>query len=138
MEAWSRRSSFGADLWDASQAHGGRSSNGPISALFALAHTISYPLESLPLPFVFGVIACVLYQRTGSLVPGIALHSLINASAFEKAVTANDLIVFPIYLMLGVLFLAYAGLKRLSRFRGSAVVPSPGSVALSGRDLPEC
>ena len=104
------------------------------SVLFALAHTTSYPLESLPLPFVFGVIACVLYQRTGSLLPGIVLHSLINASAFEKAVAGNDRVTFPIYLTLGVLFLIYAGLQRLSRLKGSAVVPSPGRVALSGRD----
>jgi uncharacterized protein len=104
------------------------------SVLFAVAHTTSYPLESLPLPFVFGVVACVLYQRTGSLLPGIALHSLINASAFEKAVMGNDRVVFPIYLTLGALFLIYAGLQRMRRFKARSVISPAGRAALSGRD----
>jgi Type II CAAX prenyl endopeptidase Rce1-like len=104
------------------------------SVLFALAHATSYPLVSLPIPLVFGVIVCLLYQHTGSLLPGIALHSLINASVFEKAVTGNDRIVFPIFLTFGALFLIYGGLQRLYRFKGSAIVTSSRRVALSDGD----
>jgi uncharacterized protein len=62
-------------------------------ALFGLVHITSYPLATLPIKAVFGVIACLLYERTGSLLPGIGLHSFVDASAIDMALTGNDTIV---------------------------------------------
>jgi membrane protease YdiL (CAAX protease family) len=61
--------------------------------LFGLVHITSYPLATLPVKAAFGVIACLLYERTGSLLPGIGLHSFIDASAIDVALRGNDLIV---------------------------------------------
>ena len=50
--------------------------------LFGALHVVSAPVEFLvPLAF-FGTLLCFLYQRTGSLYPGIALHSINNSIAF--------------------------------------------------------
>jgi membrane protease YdiL (CAAX protease family) len=62
-------------------------------ALFGLVHITSYPLATLPIKAVFGVITCLLYERTGSLLPGIGLHSFVDASAIDVALTGNDTIV---------------------------------------------
>jgi uncharacterized protein len=61
--------------------------------LFGLVHITGYPLITLPVKAAFGVIACLLYERTGSIVPGIALHSFVDASAIDLALTGNDAIV---------------------------------------------
>jgi uncharacterized protein len=61
--------------------------------LFGLVHIIAYPLVTLPIKAAFGVIACLLYERTGSILPGIALHSFIDASVVDVALTGNDNIV---------------------------------------------
>jgi membrane protease YdiL (CAAX protease family) len=39
-------------------------------ALFGLVHITGYPLITLPIKAVFGVLACLLYERTGSLLTG--------------------------------------------------------------------
>jgi membrane protease YdiL (CAAX protease family) len=62
---------------------------------------------------VFGVIACLLYERTGSLVPGIALHCLIDGGAYETAVTGHDHIVFPAFGALGLILLLDSGIGPL-------------------------
>jgi membrane protease YdiL (CAAX protease family) len=50
--------------------------------LFGALHVVSAPIEFLvPLAF-FGALLCFLYQRTGSLYPGIVLHSINNSIAF--------------------------------------------------------
>ncbi len=50
--------------------------------VFGLVHGASAPLvDLLPLAF-FGFGLCLLYWRTGSLLPGIAAHSLNNSIAF--------------------------------------------------------
>lgn len=62
-------------------------------ALFGFVHITSYPLDTLPVKAAFGVIACLLYERTGSLLPGIGLHVFVDASAVVVALTGSDLIV---------------------------------------------
>ena len=50
--------------------------------LFGVVHGLSAPaVDLLPLAFL-GFVLCVVYQRTGSLYPCIALHLLNNAIAF--------------------------------------------------------
>lgn len=95
--------------------------------VFGLVHGISYPLDTLPPRMVFGVIACLLYERTGSLLPGMALHCLIDAGGFELAVSGHNRIVFPAFLGLGVLLLAYAAVRRWRTGpTGEAVRPTVG------------
>jgi membrane protease YdiL (CAAX protease family) len=77
-------------------------------SLFGLVHITGYPLNTLPIKAAFGVIACLLYERTGSLLPGIALHSFVDASAIDIALTGNDLIVFLAFLTLVVALLVRA------------------------------
>jgi len=82
-------------------------------ALFGLVHIASYPLDTLPVKAAFVIIACLLYERTGSLLPGIGLHSFVNASAIDLALTGNDLIVFAGFSLLVVVLLARACVRRL-------------------------
>jgi hypothetical protein len=75
-----------------------------VGIVFGLGHT-QYPLLERPLQAVFGIVACLLYERSGSLLPGIALHMLIDASAFELALTGTAWIVPSVFLVGGVVFL---------------------------------
>lgn len=98
--------------------------------LFGLVHGLTYPLDTLPPRMVFGFIACLLYEETGSLLPGIALHCLIDASGFEVAVSGHNRIVFPAFVLLAIVLLVYAGVRRM---RGrSAVRSSRTAVAPPG------
>ncbi len=65
--------------------------------LFGLVHIMNYPLYTLPLKAGFGFIACLLYERAGSLLPGIGLHSFVDASAINIAFTGDDVIVVVIF-----------------------------------------
>ena len=51
-------------------------------ALFSLVHASGSPAEALIVLFVLGAGLCLLYLRTGSLLPCIGLHALNNAIAF--------------------------------------------------------
>jgi membrane protease YdiL (CAAX protease family) len=51
-------------------------------AAFSLVHAIGSPVEALIVLFVLGSGLCLLYLRTGSLLPCIGLHALNNAIAF--------------------------------------------------------
>jgi membrane protease YdiL (CAAX protease family) len=52
-----------------------------VGILFGLAHAGSAALQYLPPLAFFGVILCLLRWRTGSLYPGMALHSINNSLA---------------------------------------------------------
>jgi membrane protease YdiL (CAAX protease family) len=51
-------------------------------ALFSLVHASGSPAEALIVLFVLGSGLCLLYLRTGSLLPCIGVHALNNAIAF--------------------------------------------------------
>jgi membrane protease YdiL (CAAX protease family) len=51
-------------------------------AIFSLVHASGSPLQALIVLFVLGAGLCLLYLRTGSLLPCIGLHALNNAIAF--------------------------------------------------------
>jgi len=57
--------------------------------LFGLVHITGYPLVTLPVKAALGLNACLLYEQTGSILPGIALHSLVDGTAFEAALTGH-------------------------------------------------
>ena len=50
--------------------------------LFGLIH-FDAPVQGIMLLCVFGIALCLLYEATGSLLPGIGLHALHNALTFS-------------------------------------------------------
>ena len=50
--------------------------------IFGLIHAAGTPIRTLGILVALGVGLCVLYWKTNSLLPGIALHSLHNAISF--------------------------------------------------------
>jgi membrane protease YdiL (CAAX protease family) len=83
--------------------------------IFGAVHGLSYPINTLPPRVVFGIIACLLYERTGSLLPGIALHILIDAGGFVAAVGGPNTIVLDVFVAIGALLLLYAFVGALRR-----------------------
>lgn len=90
--------------------------------MFGFVHITGYPLDTLPVKAAFGVIACLLYERTGSLLPGIGLHSFVDASSIDVSLTGNDLIVLGGFLCLTVVLLV----------RGSRPSPTASNRQLGG------
>ena len=80
--------------------------------LFAAAHGLAYPPQTLPPRIVFGVVTCLLYERTGSLLPGMALHCIVDAGSFEPAISHHAYVATG-FLALGAALLAYAVVRRL-------------------------
>jgi membrane protease YdiL (CAAX protease family) len=94
--------------------------------LFGLVHITSYPLVTLPVKAAFGVIACLLYERTGSLLPGIALHSFVDASIVDVALTGNDAVVLITSAAIaGVVTLTTAVSAVRSRHQSQNTTPDP-------------
>jgi membrane protease YdiL (CAAX protease family) len=94
-----------------------------VGVIFGLGHT-QYPLLERPNQALFGFVTCLLYERTGSLLPGIAIHSFIDASGFEAALTGTSWIVLVIFLALAGAILIKPSLRALRRLfsRGGRVV----------------
>jgi uncharacterized protein len=67
--------------------------------VFGLVHVAGSPIETVGVLVILGVLLCVLYVKTGSLLPCIALHALNNALSF--AVTKDIPIGGAILLVLG-------------------------------------
>jgi membrane protease YdiL (CAAX protease family) len=88
--------------------------------MFGLAHAGSYPLGTLPGKAGFGFVMCLLYERTGSLLPCIAVHSFIDGSVFQVELTGNNWVVLGVFALLAGVLLARPPLKRLTRAIGSA------------------
>jgi membrane protease YdiL (CAAX protease family) len=79
--------------------------------LFGLVHITGYPLITLPIKAAFGVLACLLYERTGSILPGIALHSFVDATGADLSLTGNDIVVLIVAGLLAAAILLRALLK---------------------------
>lgn len=95
--------------------------------LFGMVHASTYPLDSLPPKAAFGIIACLLYERTGSLYPGIALHCLVDASAFAAATShGNVAIAYIVFAGLAVFLLVGRQIKGPSRLAVDAYRWRPG------------
>jgi membrane protease YdiL (CAAX protease family) len=50
--------------------------------VFGLVHVAGSPIETVGVLIILGVLLCLLYQQTGSLLPCVALHSINNAISF--------------------------------------------------------
>jgi membrane protease YdiL (CAAX protease family) len=84
------------------------------SMLFGLVHT-QYSLSEREVIVAFGVITCLLYERTGSLLPGMAVHSFVDGGGFEHSLTGNATIVTSVYALLALILIARPPLKGLAR-----------------------
>ena len=69
------------------------------SVVFGLVHATGSPLETLGVLVILGVVLCMLYQLTGSILPCIALHALNNGLSF--AVTKDIPVPGAVALVLG-------------------------------------
>jgi len=96
--------------------------------LFGAVHGLAYPLNTLPPRMVFGVIACLLYESTGSLYPSMALHGLIDGAALEEAIGHHRPvgIALAVYVILALVLLCYAGVRRVNT--GKTRTPSASEV----------
>ena len=82
--------------------------------LFSIGH-VQYPVAALPELFLFGVIMALLYERTGSLLPGIAVHAFVDASAFEEALTGNNAAVLALFVLGAIVILMRPVLRAVER-----------------------
>jgi hypothetical protein len=104
--------------------------------LFGLIHIFAYPLNTIPVKIAFGIVMCLLYERTGSLLPGIAVHSFVDGTSADAAVTGNSYAGLIVY---GLLLLAVLAL-RARRGSGPVVSRSPASADLAinaGHPMPD-
>jgi len=67
--------------------------------VFGLVHATGSPIETLGVLVILGVVLCLLYVQTGSILPCIALHALNNGLSF--AVTKDIPAPGAIALVLG-------------------------------------
>ncbi len=97
--------------------------------LFGLGHLAGYPLNTIPVKIVFGVLMCLLYERTGSLLPCIAVHSFVDGAAVNAALTGND----DIALIAAALLLLLVGAIALRRRRTAPPDPrlTPGDLTIA-------
>ena len=97
-------------LWGAALIAGG---------VFGIAHAFGSPVRTLVVLVWLGVLFCLLYWRTGSLLPGMSLHAIINSSAFagtkELSLGSGALVVVgSVIVVLLVAFTVIAWERRLS------------------------
>ena len=69
------------------------------AVVFGLVHATGSPIETLGVLVILGVVLCLLYVQTGSILPCIALHALNNGLSF--AVTKDIPVAGAVALVLG-------------------------------------
>jgi len=102
-----------------------------VAVVFGLGHT-QYPLLVRPEMAIFGFVACLLYERTRSLLPSMGMHSLHNALAVTIILGGPIALVLAAYAALGLAVSAPAGYRAFghrlrfarSRSRRSLAKPS--------------
>ncbi len=100
-------------------------------SLFGLIHIFAYPLNTIPIKIIFGILMCLLYERTGSLLPGIAVHSFVDGTAADVAVTGNAYAALGLYGLLLVLVLALRAKRTRPIATGPPVSESQPQTPLS-------
>lgn len=85
--------------------------------LFGLWHVGTYPLAVLPTLAITGFFLCLVFRRTGSLLPPIALHMLINTLAFLRLYGTEGAAPLAIGLAWGAAGAALAALLTVPRLR---------------------
>lgn len=87
--------------------------------VFGLVHAIGTPVATLPVLVLLGVLFCLLYWRTGSILPGMSLHAINNSVAFAStkglSVGAGALaVITSVALVLAIANAVIAWERRLS------------------------
>lgn len=100
------------------------------AAVFGGVHAGTGVKAVPPLMFL-GLVFCLLYERTGSLFPPIALHALVNTTAYSVAPSAppgSAMVAVPLgaAMIVGCIALARLSPSRLAGGRASPVAPAPG------------
>lgn len=87
-----------------------------VGAIFGSIHYTGPETLELLLPLaIFGFILCMLYERSGSLYPAIALHAINNAIAFATTADVNG----AVYVAAGALALVLVACSILTARRGA-------------------
>jgi membrane protease YdiL (CAAX protease family) len=91
-------------------------------AMFGVIHLDTHPLDALPFDVAFGVVACLLYERTGSLLPCISLHCLVDTAVFVVAVggTQRAVLVLACVVAGGIVVLSAIRTIRQAMSRSAA------------------
>jgi len=88
-----------------------------VGLVFGLVHAPGAPLLGVAVLAVFGIALCVLYVRTGSIIPCMALHAIHNSISFA---TTKGL---PAWGLLGLLAVSVGAVVAVAR--GVARTASP-------------
>jgi hypothetical protein len=102
-------------------------------ALFGLMHAAGWPLDTLPIKASFGVLMCLLYERTGSILPCIAVHAFVDGTALASQ--TGNLFIWLLAALMVFSFGALPGLLnrgRRSADHALAAVPSAYEVQATG------
>ena len=86
LSNWTMRSPSLTPAWAAAERYGRWTAIVAVGVLFGLAHGL---VVSLPVIAAFGMVLAWIRSVTGSVFPGMLLHSLFNLVALVAAVTIN-------------------------------------------------
>jgi membrane protease YdiL (CAAX protease family) len=81
--------------------------------LFGGVHAIGSPIGALPVLALFGTLLCLLYLKTQSLLPCMALHCLNNAFAYGGLVDWTWEIPVTLVVSLALIFAAFRATESL-------------------------
>jgi uncharacterized protein len=82
--------------------------------VFGAIHAVSSPVAFLVPLAIFGVVLCLLYEKTGSLYPCIALHCINNSIALGASLDWSWQIPVTMAVALGVITAALETVRRRS------------------------
>lgn len=86
-------------------------------SIFGLVHVAGTPIRTLGILVLLGIGLCVLYAKTGSLLPGMGLHSLHNSISFgaTKGLVWWGFLLLVVSSMTIVLLIAHTVMARERR-----------------------
>jgi hypothetical protein len=93
--------------------------------VFGLVHVTGSPIETVGVLVILGVLLCLLFARTGSLLPCIALHAINNAISFAvtKEIAVGAAILIVLASAAASIAVAVAVMQRLPALPGAARSP---------------
>jgi membrane protease YdiL (CAAX protease family) len=93
--------------------------------VFGLVHVTGSPIETVGVLVILGVLLCLLFARTGSLLPCIALHAINNAISFAatKEIAVGAAILIVLASAAASIAVAAAVMQRLPALPGAERTP---------------
>lgn len=91
------------------------------AVVFGLVHITGSPIKTVGVLIILGVLLCLLYVQTGSLLPCIALHALNNGLSFALTtdVPAAGAILLVVGCVVAAVSVAAAVMHRVPAFPGA-------------------